>query len=149
MIDDSPSWTTLRKELVTWLEDRAPSFVRGYVGAVRLLHMPSFPGRVHFICHAVRDIYRHLPKAFGVKSLPRPAEVFPNMVKDLVRAWKEFSPRHSAEREEEPSADVPVSPQVHRQLERILRKSEQIKNQGTVGTQLPKALLGSLEQRED
>jgi len=36
------------------MSDRTPSFVDGYLGAVRLLHMPTFPGRVHFICHVVR-----------------------------------------------------------------------------------------------
>jgi hypothetical protein len=92
MLDDAPYWSQQRRELFQWLEDRAPSFVEGYVGAVRLLYMPCFPGRVHFICHAVRDIYRRLPSSLGIKSQSRPGEVFPDMVKKLRERWEKFPP---------------------------------------------------------
>ena len=35
---DDPWWTQQRKELLRWFEDRAPSFVDGYKGAVQLLY---------------------------------------------------------------------------------------------------------------
>jgi hypothetical protein len=149
MIDESPFWTPLRKELITWLEDRTPSFMAGYVGAVRLLHAPRFPGRIHFVCHAVRDIYRYLPQIFGVKSLPRPAEVFPPMVKDLAAAWHEFQPSQDTDVSVETDENVVVSPQVHRCVKRIVEKSDQLKHQSTVGQQLAVALFRSLDRRQD
>lgn len=148
MIDESPYWTTQRKELVTWLQDRAPSFVEGYVGAVRLLHMPEFPGRVHFICHAIRDIYRHVPRTFGVKSLPRPAEVFPSMVKELAIAWREFPASEPEDEQSVSESDLCVSRQVHRWLRKIIDKSNQLKDQSTVGNQLAIALFRSMDRRE-
>ncbi len=148
MIDESPYWTTQRKELVTWLQDRAPSFVEGYVGAVRLLHMPGFPGRVHFICHAIRDIYRHVPRTFGVKSLPRPAEVFPSMVKELAIAWREFPASEAKDEQSVSESDLGVSRQVHRWLRKIIDKSNQLKDQSTVGNQLAIALFRSMDRRE-
>ena len=148
MIDDSPYWTPLRKELVKWLEDRAPSFVEGYVGAVRLLHMPSFPGRVHFICHAVRDIYRHLPQTFGVKSLPRPAEILPVLIKELTCAWEVFRPSNKSDGAETKS-DVFVSLQVYRCVTKIVEKSNQLKQQSTVGKQLAVALFRSFDRRQE
>ncbi len=49
-------WTPLRVELLRWLQSRAPSLAAAYEGAVGLVGNRSFPGRVHFIAHAVRDI---------------------------------------------------------------------------------------------
>ena len=148
ILDDAPYWSQQRLEIFQWLEDRAPSFVEGYVGAVRLLHMPSFPARVHFICHVVRDIYRRLPASLGIKSLSRPGEVFPNMVKELRERWERFPPNDQSY-SERANSDIPVSPQVHRSLSKIVRKSREIADQPTVGTQLAIALFRSLDRRAD
>jgi len=112
LLDNSSYWTKQRRELVQWLDDRAPSFTEGYVGAVRLLHTSSFPARVHLICHVVRDIYRHLPAALGAQSMPRPGEVFPSMVKTLAEQWHKFPPKES-EGFERIGSDIVVSAQVH------------------------------------
>lgn len=141
-----PFWTRQRRELAQWFEDRAPSFVEGYVGAVRLLHMPTFHARVHFVCHAIRDIYRYLPTSLGAKLIPRPSEVFPNMVKDLATRWQKHPPQLA----HEPGSDYSVSPQVYRYVERIVRKSVDMTNQHiTVGQHLANALFHSLDRRED
>lgn len=84
---DQTYWTRQREELATWISDRAPPFLDGYVGALTLLHMPPFPARINFICHAIRDIYRLLPASLGLKPLPRPSEVLPGMVKKLYESW--------------------------------------------------------------
>ena len=143
-----PYWTQQRRELVQWFTDRAPSFVEGYVGAVHLLHAPLFPARIHFVCHAVRDIYRHLPMSFRAKSLPRPAEVFPNMVKVLAERWKEYPPKQTETSDSE-RTDFTVSPQVYRSVKKIVQKSLDIADQPTVGKQLAIALFRSLDRRED
>ncbi|MDI6448672.1 hypothetical protein [Anaerobaca lacustris] len=147
-LGDEHYWTKQRRELIWWMEDQAPSFVEGYVGAVRLLYTPSFPARVHFICHVVRDIYRRLPSSLGVKSLPRPAEVFPNMVKELVTRW-EKSPVSAKNRSDNMDPQFVISSQVYRQIKAIVQKSKQIAEQPTVGKQLAIVLFRSLDRRQD
>ena len=147
MIDDSPYWTSLRRELVQWFSDHAPSFVAAYVGAVRLLHDSSFPGRVHFICHVVRDIYRYLPRVIGAKSLPRSGEVFPEMVKHLYTLWEKFPPTRRGN-SENADGDIPVSSQVYSYLEKIIRRSSQIKDQPTVGKHLVISLFRTLDLQD-
>jgi hypothetical protein len=148
LLDNSSYWTKQRRELVQWLDDRAPSFTEGYVGAVRLLHTPTFPARVHLICHVVRDIYRHLPTALGAKSLPRPAEVFPNMVQSLAEQWEKFPPNDTGQ-SESMGSDVVVSAQVHRCVVKLVEKRRELAAQPTVGKQLAIALFRSLDRRDD
>jgi len=45
-----------RRELLNWFRCSAAPLADAYEGAVRLLQQEDFPGRVHFISHAVRDI---------------------------------------------------------------------------------------------
>lgn len=62
----------MRTELFAWFCDRAPSLAPAYAGAIRLLAAPEFPGRVHFISHAVRDICDRLARALNAEvTFPR------------------------------------------------------------------------------
>jgi hypothetical protein len=45
-----------RQELLQWFRTNAKPLSEAYDGALRLLDHVTFPGRVHFIAHAVRDI---------------------------------------------------------------------------------------------
>ncbi len=55
-------WVPHRRELLNWFSQEAPSLKSAYEGAVILLHMDNLPGKVHFVCHVVRDIYAKLPE---------------------------------------------------------------------------------------
>ncbi|HUT54434.1 MAG TPA: hypothetical protein VM658_13680 [bacterium] len=55
-IDDSSRWRPLRRELLNWFRTNASPLAEAYEGAIRLIEDGDFPGRVHFIAHAVRDI---------------------------------------------------------------------------------------------
>jgi hypothetical protein len=145
LLDNSSYWTKQRREPVQWLDDHAPSFTEGYVAAIRLLHTPTFPARVHFICHVVRDIYRHLPAALGAKSLPRPAEVFSNMVQSLAEQWEKFPP-NDAVKSESIDSDRVVSAQVHRCVVKLVEKRRELAEQSTVGKQLAKEELDAILQ---
>lgn len=136
-------WTPLRVDLVAWFDDHASSFSAGYIAAVELLQSPSFPARVHFICHAIRDVYRLLPPALGADPLPTPTQVFPNMVKSLVEKWD----RHPSP-ETSTAGTFSVSPQVYRYIKKIVGKSESMAQQKTVGQALAVALFRSHDQRE-
>lgn len=66
--DDGESWwKPERVALVGWLNRYAPALAPLYVGALRLAVLDSFPGRVHFIAHAIREICNRLPGALGPK----------------------------------------------------------------------------------
>ncbi len=133
LLDDSPDLTRQRQELVRWFNDRAPSFTAGYVAAVRLLHVPSFPARVHVICHLVRDIYQFLPATLGVKRPPRAADVFPPLVAELVGAWYRFPLSEKVSRSAIDTG-IAVSSQVHRRLLKIVERSRRMRKQPSIGS---------------
>jgi hypothetical protein len=54
--DNSPRWNPLRRELLKWFRDNAESLAEAYEGAIRLVDDGNFPGRIHFVAHAIRDI---------------------------------------------------------------------------------------------
>lgn len=62
---EEPWWTPERAALVGWLSRYAPALEPLYRGALRLVAFGSFPGRVHFIAHAIREIRNRLPGALG------------------------------------------------------------------------------------
>ena len=58
---DSLVFTSVKRdELRRWFRARAPSLSGAYEGAIRMLDDPEFPGRIHFIGHAIRDITNRL-----------------------------------------------------------------------------------------
>ena len=55
-------------ELLGWLENNAPALAPLYRGALALAMLDSFPGRVHFIAHAIREMRNRLPGALGLEN---------------------------------------------------------------------------------
>ena len=60
-------WTPKRVALLEWLEEGAPALAPLYRGALFFAMRESFPGRAHFIAHAMREILNRLPGALGPK----------------------------------------------------------------------------------
>ena len=56
-------WTPDRAELYRWLEQKASPLAPVYLGALRILMDESFPGRVHFVAHAIREIRNRIRDA--------------------------------------------------------------------------------------
>jgi len=55
-------WTRPRRELLDWFRrNDAPALGELYEGAVELLLVLRVPGRLRFVCHAVREIRNRLP----------------------------------------------------------------------------------------
>lgn len=50
------SLTQKQRELLNWFAEYTQPLAEAYEGAIRLLGEKEFPGRMHFIAHAVRDI---------------------------------------------------------------------------------------------
>jgi hypothetical protein len=83
-----PIWNARRNELVSWLRERAPSLAGPYVGAVELLTQPSFPGRVHFIAHVIRDIPDRLVDIVGNEEQGSGINVAQRFKTDVVPIWQ-------------------------------------------------------------
>ena len=65
-------WNADRAKLHDWLSQKAPHLAPLYLAALRMAMDEEFPGRVHSIAHAVRELVFHLPNAIdGTLKLPR------------------------------------------------------------------------------
>lgn len=64
--ESSPSdgyWSEARSGIRAWMANYSESLAELYAGAVEMMYGPEIPGRVRFICHAVREIGNGLPNA--------------------------------------------------------------------------------------
>lgn len=73
-----------RIDLLGWLGNNAPAITPIYRGALALAMFGSFPGRAHFIAHAIREIRNRLPDALGLRVGHRDArcEQFADKVRE-------------------------------------------------------------------
>lgn len=59
----------MRLEIKSWFQRNAPSLGELYEGAVLLIYEIPVPGKVRFVCHAVREIRNRLPDVIsGMKT---------------------------------------------------------------------------------
>ena len=58
-------WTPERAALHRWLEDIASHLAPVYLGGLRMAMDESFPGRVHFVAHAIREIRNRIRDVFA------------------------------------------------------------------------------------
>ncbi len=80
------SWPQSRIELLHWFRQQAPSVADAYRGAVKLLEDVAFPGRLHFIAHAVRDISDRL--VFILDPQQAPSRVhYESHLDKIARDW--------------------------------------------------------------
>ena len=81
-------WTPERVALRDWLNRYAPAISPLYSGALELAALDSFPGRVHFIAHAIREIRNRLPNTLGPKVKSR-REHYEHLAEKIRKAWIE------------------------------------------------------------
>jgi len=87
--EDVESWRTpKRTQLVAWLEENAPALLPLYNGAFLLATSDSFPGRVHFIAHAIREIQNRLPSALGPNFKQQRAG-YEDLTDKICEQWSE------------------------------------------------------------
>ena len=58
-------WTPQRLRVRAWLIERAPNLAPAYEATIRLAADPTFPGRMCFMAHALRDMRNRLPDAIA------------------------------------------------------------------------------------
>jgi hypothetical protein len=94
-------WKPLRRELLEWFTHDAPSLAPAYRGAVELLARPTFPGRVHFIAHSVRDIADRLVFVLDPQLASRRVQ-YEYHLDEIQKKWP--SPGHLFREGKAPSA---------------------------------------------
>jgi hypothetical protein len=106
--------TEPRLELLAWFERHAPSLGELYHGALIMLHDENFPGRTHFVAHAVREIGNRLPD-FIAGPIKSSQVQYVNRLDAIGKRWQRFgfgldgSPLPSVTEEKAPpSTDVPI-----------------------------------------
>jgi len=83
---DLEAWPPQRQELLNWFRRSAPALAGAYEGAVRLLEDEDFPGRIHFIAHAVRDIADRLVFVLDPQLQPRRVQ-YENELDGIEGLW--------------------------------------------------------------
>src|SRR5437879_13040955 len=78
-------WTPLRERVAKWLDELAPSLGELYRGALELVQT-AVPGRVRFICHAVREIRNRLPDALSGEERGRIE--YPDLTRSIAKEWE-------------------------------------------------------------
>ena len=86
MAESHANWSTKRRELLAWFRTNAPSLAGAYEGAVVMLLDETFPGRLHFIAHAVRDIADRLIFVLD-QDLPESRAQYDNHLDRIEPLW--------------------------------------------------------------
>jgi hypothetical protein len=108
-----------RRELLAWFKGNAPSLAEAYEGAIHLIADENFPGRIHFISHAVRDITDRL--AFALDSGIQSKRVQYEYAMDKIQAkWKSINPISDETIKIEKDATVTISYEVALQIDAIV-----------------------------
>lgn len=124
----SSHWTKLRLDLRSWFERNAPSLGELYKGAVEMVFQKSFPGRVRFVAHAVREIRNRLPDVIAGPKVGRPLQ-YKNRLDDIAKTWERHGlpmdgslPVRVTSKDPLPSdKDVPVPYPVYRKVAELVR----------------------------
>ncbi len=82
----STSLSPKRRQLLNWFRKNAEPLAEAYEGAIRLLEDGDFPGRVHFIAHAVRDIADRLVFVLDPQLKPRRVQ-YEDAMKGITELW--------------------------------------------------------------
>jgi hypothetical protein len=118
-------WSPEREEVRQFLRDKAPPLAELYEAAVGMLHQPTFPGRLRFVCHAARDIGNRLAEYLGgARDAERLA--YDERLEQLAVAYEEAGFRFDGqgtmdvELEATSSATVQIPVHLHREMEHLI-----------------------------
>ncbi len=114
-------WTPTRLELLEWFRCSAPSLAPAYEGAVSLIEDKNFPGRVHFISHAVRDIAERL--AFAIDPQPKGSRVeYVYEMNNIMKNWPVMDPIKDSDSSPNSGELFTIPIQVARDIDRLVKE---------------------------
>lgn len=94
-------------ELLNWLRENAPSLAASYEGAVKLLEDRSFPCRVHFISHAIRDIADRLVYVLDPR-LESSRVQYENELDRISEGWPVLNDLQDTNRSDDLNSDISI-----------------------------------------
>ena len=97
-------WPQKRVELLRWFRNEAEPLAEAYEGAVRLLNDGGFPGRLHFISHAVRDIADRLVFVLDPQLIGSRVQ-YENEMDRIARDWPQLQAFNVGEASESANPD--------------------------------------------
>jgi len=80
-------WFKQRLDISSWFQRNAPPLGELYAGAVKIISDASFPGRVRFVSHAVREIRNRLPDIIS-GTTTRPYLQYKNRLDKISEQWQ-------------------------------------------------------------
>jgi len=81
-------WTEDRVILREWLATQKPQLADIYAGVVELLFAVEVPGRLHFVCHGIREIGNRLPETVLGKRESSQVE-YRKHAGDIAKHWRD------------------------------------------------------------
>ena len=120
-------WNEYRSEIYSWFQQNAESLGELYLGALRMIHWPSFPGRVRFVSHAVRDIGNRLPEIIsGMRDAHNVQYV--NKLDEISKVWEKEGfpldgslPISVTKGEKLPSDSIPIRHKVFKKISTLIK----------------------------
>ena len=143
----SSHWTPLRRELLQWFNERVPGFADGYIAAVRLVQAGGFLREC--ISYATLSVTStaifqgHLgtaPRSTGGSKSTQSWLPLCAMCGRRIQ-WLDEGLDANAERL--------VSAQAYAAVERLVEKSQDVKDQASVGMRLVRALFRAVDRPAD
>jgi len=124
-------WTEPRREIYSWFQRNAPSLGELYLGSLRIIYIPLFPGRVRFVSHAVREIRNRLPEVIsGFRS--NPTVQYKNKLDEISKIWKRNGlpidgslPQTIAKSEESLSDSIPLPKILYGRISRLVKDHDE------------------------
>jgi len=112
--------------ILRWLRELSDGLAELYEGALRMVTDDSFPGRLQFVCHAVREIRNRLPEAVAGRGARKQID-YMREVDDIAEEWKMHAPL-SVRQEEETDTRVMVPRTILVRVERLIKEHEEVRD---------------------
>lgn len=119
--------TPLSMDLRSWFKRNAPSLGELYEGALLMISSESFPGRVRFVAHAVREIRNRLPDVIAGPKVGSRLD-YKSRLDEIQKLWEKHglpldgtTPTRVSEEDASPSDSISVPNPVFQKVADLVR----------------------------
>ena len=109
----------IRCELLSWFRESAGPLAPAYEGAIRLLDDRGFPGRIHLIAHAVRDVCDRLIFVLDPQSEPHRVQ-YENEMDKIARDWPRLAGLRTGDDGQMPAEEFTIPYRVARSIDSLV-----------------------------
>lgn len=115
-----------RVELLRWFQRTAPDIARAYEGAIHLLDMDDFPGRLRFVAHGFRDMTNQLPDCLA--RFKRTRLEYREEVEKVAKVWPDLAQYGKSAYEDTPEEgnSIPLSREGVLAVDELVQKHKNV-----------------------